>query len=365
MSSHVEYNGGPSIEEVRDRVKASRIHKLSSNENPLGPSPRAIEAIRHTAESLQMYPPRGGQRLRDALASHHGHTLTPEHFLGANSGYELIDLVGRTFLDAGDEIIISSPTYRAYAWAAERQDARVVDVRLTPRDFALDLDDVLAAVSPRTRLVCLCNPNNPTGALVSGAVMRSLHDGLPDDVVVVADEMYSHYVDDPAYPDSIQDVLDGRPVIIVQSFSKAFGLAGLRLGYGIARPDLVERVARYRRPFQLSELALNAGVAALDDRAHLDSSVALAHAGRQFLRQELQRLSVECWESHANFVLFRPPLAASDVFERLIERGIMVRLTDSNGLPGHLRVSTGLQESNEAFVRALEDVLNEGAQCRD
>jgi histidinol-phosphate aminotransferase len=363
--ARVEYSGGPSIEEVRGRVKAARIHKLSSNENPLGPSPRVLEAMREAMASLQRYPPRGDEQLRQALAAHHGRTLTPEHFTTANSGYEVIDLIGRAFLRAGDAVVISSPTYRAYGWSAERQEAAVVDVRLMPDAFALDIDGMLTVIGERTRLVFLCNPSNPTGALVPAPIVGRLLDRLPDGAVLVADEVYSHYVDDPAFPDSLAHVLEGRPLIVVQSFSKAYGLAGLRLGYAIGRPDLIERIARLRRPFHLGELALRAGVAALADQAHLAASVALAREGRAFLAHELRRLGVPGWPSQANFVLFRPPLPARDVFERLIERGIMVRPTDSNGLPGHLRVSAGLRESNEAFVRALAEVLGEGSPCRD
>lgn len=364
MTIKTDYTGGPSIEEVKDRVKAARIHKLSSNENPLGPSARVLELVRDAGASIHLYPPRGDDRLRTALARHHGRRLTPQHFLSANSGYEIIDLVGRAFLRPGDEAILNSPTYRAYGWTTERQEATTVDVRLRPETFALDLDGVLARVTDRTRLVCLCNPNNPTGAIVTAAEMRRLLDGLPERVVVIADEVYSHYVDHPDYPDTLQHVLDGRAVVIVQSFSKAYGLAGLRIGYAIARPDLVDRVAAYRRPFHMSELALRAGEAAIEDTAHLERSVNLAREGRTYLREQLDRLGVPNWPSEGNFVLFRPPGSARDVFERLIERGVMVRPTDSNGLPDHLRVSTGLPESNEAFCLALAEIVGEDASCR-
>lgn len=360
----VEYSGGPQIEEVRARVKAARIHKLSANENPLGPSPDAIAAMREAMATIQRYPPRGDDLLRHALAAHYGRSLSPDHFTSANSGYDIIDLIGRTFLQAGDAVLISSPTYRAYGWAAERLGAGIIDVPSNTDDFTLDLDRLLNAIDTRTRLLFLCNPGNPTGAIVPAPVVERLLDTLPDGVMVVADEVYSHYVDDPAFPDSIAHVLNEQPLIVVQSFSKAYGLAGLRLGYAIARPDLIEQVARFRRPFHLGALALQGGIAALADRRHLAASVRLAREGRRYLVRELERLGVPCWPSQANFVLFRPPPPVEAVFEALIERGIMVRPTDSNGLPGHLRVSAGLPESNEAFVRALTEVLREGSRCR-
>ncbi len=364
MTIRPEYIGGPSIDDVKDRVKAARIHKLSSNENPLGPSPRVLELVREAGASMHLYPPRGDERLRAALTRHHARGLTPEHIVTANSGYEIIDLIGRAFLRPGDEAIISSPTYRAYGWTTERQEATTVDVRLRPEDFGLDLDAVLERLGERTRLVCLCNPNNPTGAIIAAQELDRLLDRLPDRAIVVADEVYSHYVDHPDYPDSIRHVLDGRAVIIVQSFSKAHGLAGLRVGYGIARPDLAERVATYRRPFHMSALALLASEAAIGDTAHLDRSVALAREGRTYLRAQLERLGVPSWPSEGNFVLFRPIAPADGVFEQLIARGIMVRPTGSNGLPGYLRVSTGLAEANEAFIEALTEVMQEDSSCR-
>lgn len=335
------------------------IHKLSSNENPLGPSPQVMDVIREATSALHVYPPRGDDTFREVLASHHARGLTPDHFVSANSGYEVLDLVGRAFLRPGDEAIISSPTYRAYAWSAARQEATVVDVRLRPDDFSLDVDGILAAVTDRTRLVCVCNPGNPSGSIVSGVDVERLLAHLPPHAILVADEVYGHYVDDPAYPDSIQYIQHDRSVIIVHSLSKAYGLAGLRIGYGIGRPDLVERVAAYRRPFHLSTLAIRAGIAAIQDTAHLEQSVALARAGRRYLRRELNRLGVRTWPSQGNFVLFRTGTPAREVYERLLERGVMVRPTDSNGLPDHLRVSAGLPVANEAFIGALSAILGE------
>ena len=353
MTLRIDLSGGPSIDEIRNRVKATTIHKLSSTENPLGPSPRVIEILRDAAATLHEYPPRGDDHLREAIANHHARGLTPDHVASANGGYEVIDLIGRAFLRPGDEVIISSPTYRAYAWSAARQEATIVDVRLRPDDFSLDVDGILAALTERTRLVCLCNPGNPSGSIAPRADVERLLAHLPARTILVADEVYVHYVDDARYPDSIRHVLDNQPVVIVHSLSKAYGLAGLRVGYGIGRPDLIARVAAYRRPFHLSTLALRAAVAAIQDTEHLDRSVALARAGRRHLRQQLDRLGVTHWPSQGNFVLFRTETPARQAYEQLLERGIMVRPTDSNGLPDHLRVSAGRPDANEAFIEAL------------
>lgn len=342
---------------VPAHVNADKIFKLSSNENPLGPSPAAIEAIRHHSITLGEYPPTRDTRLRQALADHYGAGLTSDHFFAANSGSEGLECIGRAFLQPGDECIICSPAFSVYNWVAGLQKAILVDVPLDPVWLTHRLDAILAAVTDRTRLIFLSNPHNPAGTIITADEMETLYTGLPDHVVVVSDEVYVHYVDRPDFPKTVSDVLANRNVIILHSFSKAFGLAGLRLGSGIARPDLIARMAPFHRTFHLGSMTIEAGIAALKDRAHLKKSVDMALQGKAWLYQQFARLGLATWPSEANFILVRLPAPAYETAVRLLEFGVIVMPQARNGLDNCIRVTVGTPEGNEAFIQALEKVL--------
>lgn len=353
----ITYQGGLSVDEVRQQVKVERIHKLSSNENPRGPSPAVIQAIQAAATSLNFYPPRNDDSLRQALAETHGRGLTPDHFVCANSGSEVLQIMARTFLQPDDEFIVCSPTFGAYVRFAVAQGAKPMDVPLRAADFTHDVDAILAAVTARTRLLFICNPNNPTGVIMNTTDMAALVTQLPPQVTLVADQVYEHYVSRPDFPDTIGHLLAGARIVTVQTFSKGYGLAGLRLGYSIAPPALADQMRRQVRNFHLSSLTLAAGVAALHDQAYLHESARLASVGKAYLYGELERLEVQTWPSEGNFLLIRPPLPAQQVYEQLLERGVMVRPTAMFGYPAGLRVTIGLPEANEALITALAAVL--------
>jgi histidinol-phosphate aminotransferase len=336
-------------------AQANVLIDLSANESPLPPSPAVLSAIAREAEHLNRYPPRD-ERLPEALASHYGRGLAPGHFLAAASGSEVLELLARAHLRPGDEAIISTPTFPVYAKTIERQGATIVDAPLEPDTFSFDLGRILNAITPRTRLLYLCNPGNPTGVITTRGACDELVGAMPSHVTLVIDEVYHHFVDRPGFPDAIQYVLEGRPVVVVHSFSKVFGLAGLRLGYGIAPPVTVERMARYKLDFHLGRLAVAAGLAALGDAAYRGRVLDAVRGGKEYLYHELARLGITFWRSHANFVLIRPPQKA-DAHRALLNRGVRVRPTEGNGLPGHLRVTVGLPEENRRFIAALEEVL--------
>ncbi len=357
---NIHYSGGLSIEEVRSQIHSDRIFKMSSNENPLGPSAQVVEAIRKAAPELNIYPPRDDQTLRQALASFHGRGLRPDHFFSAVSGVEVLEMVARALLSPEDEVIVCPPTFGWYLLSARRQGVRVVEVPLGAGSFAHDIDAILQAANERTRLVYLCNPHNPTGVMTSARQMDRLVGNLPEQVTLLADEVYHHFVERPDYPDTLRYVLAERNVLIVHSFSKAYGLAGLRLGYAIARPGLIERLARLRRPFQQSRLALEAGQAALMDQDHIARTVTLVRQGKEFLYQSFDGLGITCWPSEANFILIRSPIDGPALDQALLRRGVLVHPTDANGLPGHFRVTVGLPEANQALVTALEEILRDG-----
>ena len=353
----LEYKGGPSIEEVRSRVETDHIYKMSSNENALGPSPRVLEAIQKTAASLHLYPPREDNDLRAHIAATHARGLSMEHIFTGNSGSEVVELLNRAFVQPGDEVIVSSPTFGLYMRLAGKLNLNLVDVPLDSDTFEYNVPEILASVTDKTRLVYICNPNNPTGTLTLKSAMEALLNGLPERVIVVADEVYYQFVNHPEYPDSIQSVLDNRNIIIVHSFSKTYAMAGLRLGYGIARPELVDAVRHFRCPFHLNALANAAGHAALDDKVHLENTLAMVKEGKEYLAAAFDRLGIYYWPSHTNFIMFKPAVPADELIESLLKRGIMVRPTHRNGFPGGVRVTVGLPEENRAFIEALEAVL--------
>ena len=259
-----------SPEDIRPPHGSGKLYQLANNENPLGPSPRVIETINELAPTLSYYPDFSDIELRRAISKVLGREVTPDLIFTGCSGFESLELIARAFLGPGDELILSSPTFSgAYKKIAEPLGAKVIDVPLTPETFAWRPDAVLEAVNDRTKLVMLCNPNNPTGTVISADAMDQLMSGLPDHVLVVADEVYHHFVEDPTFPDSLRYVLENRNIVIVHSFSKAYGLAGLRLGYGIAEPEIANYIAGLHRGFHQNKLALAAGIAACQDQAHV------------------------------------------------------------------------------------------------
>ena len=344
-----------------DRLQARQptpAHRLQNNENPLGPSPRVVEAIRAVAPTLGVYPSYSDIELRRAIAEVLGRGLTPEHIFTGCSGFEALELIARATLGPGDEVILSSPTFTgAYRKVTEPLGAVVIDVPLEPRTFRYRPQAVLAAVTERTRLVMVCNPNNPTGTVISAAAVEALMSGLPEHALVVADEVYHHFVDDSDYPDSLGYVLEKRNIVIVHSFSKVYGLAGLRLGYGIARPEIANAIAGLHRGFHQNKLALAAGIAACRDQAHVRRVIETLRAEARWVCRQFDRLDIHYWKPAANFILFETRIPADELQAQLQQRGLLLRGQSRNGMPHAMRVSLGTREANQAFIAALEDIL--------
>ncbi len=341
------------------------IHRLQNNENPLGPSPRVIDAINAVAPSLSYYPNFSDIELRRAIVDALGRGLTAEYIFTGCSGFEALELIMRAALMPGDEVILSSPTFAgAYKKVSLPLGAKVIDVPLEPETFRYRPEAVLDAITERSKLVMLCNPNNPTGTLISGRAVERLMRGLPDHVLVVADEVYHHFVDDGDYPDSLRYVLDKKNIVIVHSFSKAYGLAGLRLGYGIAKPEIANAIAGLQRGFHQNKLALAAGIAACRDQGHVRRVVEYLRGEAHWLCAQLDRLNIRYWKPAANFILFETRLPADELQEELRLRGFLLRSQTRNGLPYGMRLSLGSREANSAFISTLEDILNTSPACR-
>jgi histidinol-phosphate aminotransferase len=328
------------------------VYRMSYNESPLGPAPSVIAAIRQAAPELGLYPPMGDESLRQALAHTLGRGLSEAHFFTGCSGYEALEFVARAFLRPGQEMIISPPTFEVYRRLAQLQGAEVVEVPLHRPNYEPDIAAILAAITERTRLLLLCNPNNPTGTIMTAEAMAWLVRELPDHVLLVTDEVYHHFVTRSDFPDSLGYVLAGKPVIVIHTFSKAYGLAGLRLGYAVASPEIADEVGGLQRAFHQSRLALAAGLAALQDQAHLRANVQAVVEGRAWLVEQFERLDLPYLPSQTNFIMVQTPGPAQAIAEALLDWGVIVR-----AMPGELdhwlRVSVSRPEGNRRFIEGL------------
>ena len=334
--------------------RTSPIVKLSANENPFGPSPKALAAMQASLPTLGLYPPSTDAALKEALAQAHG--LDPEHFVTANGGCDVLKLAALSYLDKDSSILIFKPTFPIYALTAGQVGAEIIDAPLDS-EFAFEPEAIRAALKPNTKVVYLCNPNNPTGTIFGQDTFDAILDAIPKDILIVYDEVYYHFATDKTLPDAKAAVRAKRNLLVIHSFSKAYGLAGLRIGYGLARPDITERLESQKNPFTSSTLALTAAEAALGDSEHVRRTVKNNTVGRALLTQTLHDMGLKVWPSQANFVLFEVPSTHTpqNLVEALQTHEVLVR--PAFGLDNHLRVSVGLPEGNERFLGALKSSL--------
>lgn len=332
---------------------AAELVKLSSNENPLGPSPLALEALQAAIGQVHRYPDAGSGALRESLAAHAG--LSAEQVTCSNGSDELVLLLCLAFLDAGDEVVMAEGTFISYLIRTLELGARPVRVPL--REYTHDLAAMAAAVTPRTRLIFVCNPNNPTGTTNGAAEVRAFLDAVPDDVLVVMDEAYVEFVTRPDYPDLLPAIRDGRQnLLLLRTFAKIHGLAGLRLGYAYGHPELIAYLDRARPPFNVNLLAQVAGQAALADVEHVARSRAHTNASRAFFNDELRAMGLSPVPGETNFVAV-PVGDDMAVSEGLRERGYTVTPLSAWGLPGLIRISFGTEEQNRGVIAALRATL--------
>lgn len=346
-----EYIAGMTAEEVQRRLGLRDIVKLSSNENPLGPSPRVLEAIAATLPKLATYPETSFFDLKNALAEANG--VASENICVGHGSEAVMQLIPQVYVNPGDEVVLADVTYGRYAEASKLMDARLVRVPL--RDRCFDLEAMAAAVTGRTRIVWVCNPNNPTGTIVRRKVVEEFLEAVPRSVAVVFDQAYYEFADDPGYPDALDYLKAGHDnVIVLRTFSKAHGLAGLRLGYCIAAAPVRRLLDTVKEPFNLNRLSVVAGPAALSDAAWTARCVEENRRGREFLAKEFARLGFQPVPSQANFVLVDVKQDADDLFQRLLRRGVIVRPASGWGLTTYLRVTVGTREQNQRLLDALE-----------
>ena len=351
----VPYPPGKPIEELERELGIQGSIKLASNENPLGPSPMAVAAIREKLGLLHRYPDGSGYYLKSKLSE--TFSLPLERILLGNGSNELLELIVRTFLEPGDEAVQPFPTFLVYEKIVKGAGGTMVYVPLT--DFGLDLHAMRKAITPRTKILFVNNPNNPTGTILHTRAVRDFIKTIPENVIVVMDEAYREFVTDPDFADGIQ-FLDAHPgIIILRTFSKLYGLAGLRIGYGFASEKLADYVNRVRQPFNANALAQAGATAALDDRTFVDQTLKTVREGLHYLQQELARMNLSFLPTQTNFFLIKVPSGGRDIYEKLLRQGVIVRAMDSYNLPEYIRINVGLPEENERFIRTLQKVLGQ------
>ena len=344
------YVPGKPVEELERELGIAEAVKLASNENPLGPSPRAVAAMREAAGGVNRYPDGSAYRLRARLAERLD--VAPEQLVFGTGSSEILELLAKAFLGPGDQALCAWPSFAMYPIVFQGMGAEWVQVPLDA-GFVHDLPAMAAAVTDRTRVVVVCNPNNPTGTSVGRAELEAFADGLPDDVVLVIDEAYGEYARRPDFPDGLA-LLARRPAtVVLRTFSKIYGLAGARVGYGVMGTELAGYLERARHPFNLTSLAEAGALAALDDVEHVERSLAVNREGEAYLREALGALGIEVTPSEANFVLAR---IGAGVFEPLLRQGVIVRPMAGFGLPEHVRISIGTPEENRRLVAALGEL---------
>lgn len=347
----IAYEPGKPVEELAREMglQASDIIKLASNENPLGPSPKAIAAMRDALERANFYPDGGGWALRSAIAEKLG--IQRENVVLGNGSNEIIEFIGHAFLRPGDEVVTARHAFAVYSLMAQLFGAKTVEV--PDPNYTHDLDAMLAAVTPRTRQLFIANPNNPTGTMVSQEEIDRFMDAVPAHVLVIFDEAYYEFLDNP--PDVVKYVREGRNVVVMRTFSKIQGLANLRIGYGLAPKNIADVLQKTRQPFNANGIAQAGALAGLLDDEHMNKTRELTHEGRAYLEAEFRAMDLEYVPSVANFVLVR--VGDGDaVFQALLKLGIIVRAMRSYKLPEWVRVSIGTAEQNQRFIKELKNL---------
>lgn len=351
LDSVTPYATGAPLEQLQAELGVAEIVRLSANENPLGPSPRAVEAVIREAGRVHLYPDGGGTALRQALARELG--VRPEAILLGNGADELLALIAWAAFEPGDEVVIPRPSFEPYGTVAMLSGATPVWSPLV--NYQTDLADMARRVTLATKALILCSPHNPTGTVVRREPLLDFLARLgADPPLVILDEAYRDFADDPDTADGVALLADHPTLVVLRTFSKIAGLAGLRVGYALAGPETIEKLNRVRAPFNVNRLAQVAGVAALADREHRERTVGLIRDERRFLTVELTRRGFSVVPSQANFLLVNAGEEAEALGAQLLRSGILVRAGAGVGVPGHLRVTVGTRAQNERLLTALD-----------
>jgi len=351
------YVPGKPIEELERELGIRGSVKLASNENPVGPSPVALEALLeflrtpNLSISLNRYPDWNGYYIKKALSEKL--SVGEEEIILGNGSNELIDIAVRTFLQPGDDAVMAHPSFVVYPMSVQAMGCRPILVPL--KNYTHDLEAMADAITPKTKMIFIANPNNPTGTINRKDELDRLMERTPEGVLVVVDEAYYEYVEDPGYADSMKHFKGGRDVLILRTFSKIYGLAGLRIGYGIAREDIVTEMNKLRPPFNTNTLAQIAALYALRDETHIRYTQGINTKGKRYLYKELDSIGMEYVPTEANFIYVSLGESSQELYSKLLKQGVIVRPVG----PEEIRVTIGLPEENKRFIEALKTVMRE------
>jgi histidinol-phosphate aminotransferase len=349
----IPYPPGKPIEELTREYGIKNVIKLASNENPLGPSPLALRAIRRVLPQLHRYPDGSGYYLKQSLGRLLG--LSPEQILLGNGSNEIIELALKTFLKPGYEVISPVPSFLVYEKAVQAMGGKNVLVPL--KRFTIDLEAIRNHIGPRTQIIIINNPNNPTGTVIRIKEWERFLSSVPDRVLILLDEAYIDFVDDPDCPNGLNYIQSEKNLIVLRTFSKAYGLAGLRIGYGLARPELSDYINRVRQPFNVNSLAQAGALGALKDQAFYERTRSLVRTGKKGIESGLAEMGLFFVPSQTNYILIKIPLKAQVVYEEMLKKGIIIRSMKSYGLDDYIRVNIGLPEENQRFLQTLKQIL--------
>lgn len=351
------YVPGKPIEEVKREFGLSDVIKLASNENPLGPSPKAVKALENSLWELNLYPDGSCYNLVSDLSVFLG--VEPVSLIVGNGSDEILKLLAETFINEGDEAIMADPSFSEYDFCVNLMGGKMIKVSVDA-DFTHDLDKMAGAITEKTKMIFLCNPNNPTGTIVTKEKVEKFMDKVPSHIVVVFDEAYFEYVEDQNYISGLDYVKKGlNNVIVLRTFSKVYGLSGLRVGYGIANPQMIEWISRAREPFNVNSLAQVGARAALQDIDFLERSLAINETGREYLYSEFRNRGLSYIPTQTNFIFVDLGIDCKLVFKKLLEQGVIIRTGDIFGYPNYIRVTIGTEAENERFILALDKTLKE------
>lgn len=347
------YQPGKPIEEVKRELGLQEVVKLASNENPFGASPAVRDALLEELSHITLYPDGGAVELTETVAAHWG--VQPNQIIFGAGSDEVILMIARAYLVQGDECIMSTHTFPQYKHNAEIENAVIREVPL--KDAVFDLDGMLGQLTAKTKIIWICNPNNPTGTIVTHDELKAFLEAVPASVLVVLDHAYAEYVVSPDYPDGLALLQEHPNVVLLHTFSKIYGLASMRIGYAVGHPDVIHTINQVREPFNTTRFAQASALAAIKDQAFVERCKELNRVGLAYLRNEFDRLGLSYFPAHGNFIMVDVNRPAEAVFDGLLRKGYIVRGGHKLDFPTKIRVTVGSREQNEGFIAALEQVL--------
>jgi histidinol-phosphate aminotransferase len=354
VASLQPYQPGKPVEELERELGVKDIIKLASNENPLGTSKKALAVLKNPGD-LSRYPDGNGFCLKALLAEFHG--VHPDQITLGNGSNEILELIARAILTPEHEVIFSEHAFAVYPLVTQAVGARAVVIPAI--NYGHDLDGFRQALTERTRLIFIANPNNPTGTWLTAVDLRSFINSVPDEIVIVVDAAYFDYVLEDDYPDCVKWIADHPNLLVTRTFSKAHGLAGMRIGYGIAHRDLADLMNRVRQPFNVNSLAMAMAAVALDDREHIADTINMNRLGMQQLTDAFTRMGLAFIPSAGNFICVDMQRPGQVIFNKLLREGVIVRPVDNYGMPNHLRITIGQEFENDKFLTALKKVIGD------